>query len=78
MPLTFLNKMVKTDNSVVKNPICRLIFLNFIVNKEKVLSYQLKLPFDELLKTRLSYLVGDKGLEPSTSRSQTARSSQLS
>lgn len=44
---------VKSGNAIVKDSICRLIFLNFSVDDEKVLSYQLKPPFDELLKTRV-------------------------
>ena len=69
---------IQRGDAVIKDAICRLIFLNFTVDESKVASYQLKPPFDELLKTRKSYLVGERGLEPPTSRSQTARSSQLS
>lgn len=72
------SKAVQLGDSVVKDAICRLIFLNLIVDDEKVASYQLKPPFDELLKTRKYDNVGERGLEPPTSRSQTARSSQLS
>ena len=38
---------------VIKDAICRLIFLNLVLDEEKILSYKLKLPFDELLKTRV-------------------------
>lgn len=44
--------IVKSANVVVKDQICRLIFLNFIVDEEKVLSYQAKEPFATLLKQR--------------------------
>lgn len=44
--------IVKSANPVVKDTICRKIFLNFTVDETKVLSYQLKPPFDEMLKTR--------------------------
>lgn len=43
---------IKMGDSVVKDAICRLIFLSFTVDEEKVLSYQLKPPFDELLNVR--------------------------
>ena len=68
------SKAVQMGDSVVKDAICRLIFLNFTVDNEKVASYQLKPPFEELLKTHKSSLVGERGLEPPTSPSQTARS----
>lgn len=42
--------IVKSANPVIKDEICRLVFLNLTVNEEKVLSYQLKPPFDEMLK----------------------------
>lgn len=44
--------IVKSAHVVKKDIICRNIFLNFIVNEEKVLSYQAKEPFITLLKTR--------------------------
>jgi DNA invertase Pin-like site-specific DNA recombinase len=44
--------VVKSANEIVKDKICRFIFLNFSVDEEKVASYQLKPPFDEMLKTR--------------------------
>lgn len=41
--------IVKSANAIVKDQICRIIFLNLIVNEEKVLSYQLKEPFATLM-----------------------------
>lgn len=43
---------VKYGSAVEKDKICREIFLNFAVDEEKVLSYQLKEPFATLLKDR--------------------------
>ena len=45
-------RVVKAADAVVKDTICRIIFLNFNVDEEKVVSYQLKEPFATLLKTR--------------------------
>lgn len=45
---------VKLGNVVIKNAICRKIFLNLTANEEKVVSYQLKEPFATLLKNRSS------------------------
>ncbi len=45
-------RVVKSADAIVKDTICRIIFLNFNVDEEKVVSYQLKEPFDTLLKTR--------------------------
>ncbi len=45
-------EIAKSGDAVQKDIICREIFLNFLVDEEKVLSYQLKPPFDELLKYR--------------------------
>lgn len=45
-------KAVQLGDAIVKDIICRLIFLNFSVDQEKVVSYQLKEPFDTLLKHR--------------------------
>jgi site-specific DNA recombinase len=42
---------VKSASSVVKDKICRYVFLNFVVDEEKVVSYHLKPPFDIMLKT---------------------------
>ena len=42
--------IVQKANAQAKDEICRLIFTNFCVNKEKVLSYQLKEPFTTMLK----------------------------
>jgi DNA invertase Pin-like site-specific DNA recombinase len=67
-------KIIKSGNAATKDVLCRYIFLNFVVDDEKVLSYQLKPPFDEILKTKKSAFVGERGLEPPTSRSQTERS----
>ncbi len=44
--------IVKSANAIVKDQICRLIFLNFTLDEEKVLSYQAKEPFATLLKQR--------------------------
>lgn len=44
--------IVKSANALVKDQICRLIFLNLCVDEEKVLSYQLKEPFATLIKQR--------------------------
>ncbi len=44
--------VVKAADSIVKDTICRIIFLNLKVDEYNVLSYQLKEPFDTLLKTR--------------------------
>lgn len=45
-------KIVQSANAVVKDLICRKIFLNLTVDNEKVLNYQLKEPFATLLKQR--------------------------
>lgn len=45
-------KIIQSADQVVKDAICRLVFLNFSVDEQKVASYQLKPPFDRLLKTR--------------------------
>ncbi len=42
---------VQLGNEIVKDAICRLLFLNFTVDEEKVTSYQAKPPFDTLIKT---------------------------
>lgn len=53
--------IVKSGDAVIKDTICRLIFLNFSVNEEKVASYQLKEPFLTMLQTRkFSSSRGDK------------------
>jgi len=44
--------IVKSANAAVKDQICRIIFLNFTVNEEKVLSCRLKEPYATLLKMR--------------------------
>ncbi|MBU1323574.1 MAG: recombinase family protein [Elusimicrobia bacterium] len=44
--------IVKSANELQKDIICREIFLNFSVDEQKVASYQLKEPFDTLLKQR--------------------------
>ncbi len=43
---------VKSGDAIAKDLICRLLFLNFSLGNEKVASYQLKEPFDTLLKSR--------------------------
>ncbi len=45
-------KIVKSGDAIVKDVICRQIFLNLVVNEEKVLSFQAKEPFYTMLKTR--------------------------
>ncbi len=44
--------IIKSGDVIVKDSISRIIFLNFDVDEDKVASYRLKPPFDELLKTR--------------------------
>lgn len=44
--------IVKSANPIIKDEICREISLNFSMDEEKVASYQLKPPFDEMLKSR--------------------------
>lgn len=44
--------IVQSADVMVKDEICRLIFLNLTVDEEKVASYQLKEPFATLLKHR--------------------------
>ncbi len=46
--------IVQSADAVIKDTICREIFLNFTVDEQKVLSYQLKPHFEEMLKTRQS------------------------
>ena len=46
------SRIVQSANAIVKDQICRLIFLNLTVNEEKVVSYQAKEPFATLLKMR--------------------------
>ncbi len=43
---------VKAGDAIAKDMICRLLFLNLIVENEKVASYRLKEPFATLLKSR--------------------------
>ncbi|NMB56769.1 hypothetical protein GYA19_02420 [Candidatus Beckwithbacteria bacterium] len=47
-------RIIKSADVIKKDAICRLIFLNFSLDGEKVASYRLKEPFDTMLKTRLS------------------------
>ena len=44
--------IVQSANAMIKDKICREIFLNFTVDEEKVLSYQLKLHFAEMIKSK--------------------------
>ncbi len=44
--------IVKAGNAVVKDTIVRYIFLNISAGVDEILSYQLKEPFDTLLKQR--------------------------
>lgn len=43
-------KAVKMGDPIVKDRICRILFLNLTVDEEKVLSFQAKPPFDRVLK----------------------------
>mgnify|MGYP006322364729 FL=1 len=45
---------VKAGDAIVKDTICRIIFLNIAVDDEKVASYRLKEPFNTLLKSKTS------------------------
>lgn len=45
-------RIIKSGDAIAKDTISRMIFLNFTVDEEKVLSYQAKEPFATLLKTR--------------------------
>ena len=45
-------KIVRSANPIIKDEVCREIFLNFSIDEEKVASWQLKPPFDEMLKSR--------------------------
>lgn len=53
--------IVQSANAVVKDKIVRLIFLNFVVNEEKVTNYSLKEPFATLIKQRQFLHGGDGG-----------------
>ncbi len=44
--------IVQAANAIIKDAICRQIFLNLTVDEKKVLSYQAKEPFATLLKRR--------------------------
>lgn len=46
--------IVQSADAIIKDKICREIFLNFTVDEEKVLSYQLKPHFEEMIKYRQS------------------------
>lgn len=46
--------IVQSANQIIKDQICREIFLNLTVDEEKVLSYQLKPHFEEMIKYRQS------------------------
>ena len=45
--------VVKSANAVMKDKICRFIFLNLSINDKKVVSYRLKEPFKTLVENRL-------------------------
>lgn len=45
---------IQLGNEVVKDTICRLIFLNLVVDEEKVTSFEARSPFKELLKARIA------------------------
>lgn len=47
------DEIIKSADNVKKDVVVRLIFLNLNVDNQKVLSYQLKPPFDTMLKSRL-------------------------
>jgi DNA invertase Pin-like site-specific DNA recombinase len=59
--------IIKSANPIIKDEISKLIFLNLAVDEEKVASYQLKPPFDEMLKSR----------QKVSSRGQRTRTSDL-
>ena len=44
--------IVKSANAIIKDIICRYVFLNLTVDEEKVASYQLKEPFATMIKQR--------------------------
>ena len=44
--------IIQSADAIIKDKICREIFLNFTVDEEKVLSYQLKPHFAEMLKSK--------------------------
>lgn len=54
--------LVDEADAIIKDKICREIFLNFTVDEEKVLSYQLKPHFAEMLKHRQSTTSRDGAL----------------
>lgn len=45
--------VVKSADPIIKDKICRLIFLNLTVDEQKVTAYQLKEPFATLVKQRV-------------------------
>lgn len=52
---------IKSANAVQKDVICRLVFLNFTLDEQKVVSYRLKEPFKTMLKTTyMSCCRGDR------------------
>lgn len=54
-------KIIKSGDVIVKDVISRSIFLNLSVDEEKVASWQLKPPFDEMLKTHsVSFSRGER------------------
>ncbi len=59
--------IVKSANALIKDEICRLIFLNLCIDESKVLSYQLKEPFATLIEQR----------QKSSSRGERTRTSDL-
>ena len=58
--------IVQSANAVGKDQICRKIFLNLIVDNEKVLTYQAKEPFATLLKQRELLTSADERSRTST------------
>jgi len=52
--------IARSANEVQKDTICRFVFLNLTVDEEKVVSYQLKEPFNTLIKQR-GFLAGGDG-----------------
>ena len=56
-------KAIQSDDPVVRDTICRKLFLNTTVGDQEILSYQLNQPFASLVKYRLVRLGGAKARE---------------
>ena len=53
----FASSKLEAANSVAKDSVSRLLFLNLVVDTEKVVDYQMREPFATLMKTR-KFLTG--------------------